>query len=103
VTFVVSAGVANREERVTCLSDSGATSSSVSKRTVERFGLPQQHMASRRICMPDGCEQDSTVICSLPLRENGFSVVVPRLVADLDSHEVILGKPFWAHTDADLS
>jgi hypothetical protein len=103
LTFVMSAGIQGRTGRVRCLLDSGATSCFISRRTVKRFGLRIVNVATRRIILPDGSEEETTELCSVPLCINGKRIDVPCLVANLEAHEIILGDTFLALTDADLS
>jgi hypothetical protein len=102
LTFVMGAAIQGRAGRVRCLLDSGATSCFVSRKLLKRLGLRTAEIASRCIVLPDGTEEHTTQCCQVPLRVNGRNVHVPCLVANLDSHEIILGETFLALTDAQL-
>jgi hypothetical protein len=105
LTMMVRAGLKGRQRQLKCLFDGGATSCFISRRVVREMGLKSQQMGERQIKLPDGSLSSSTEFVSVALQFDQVptAVVVPCIVAPLESLEVILGDPWMDKHDVVMS
>jgi Reverse transcriptase (RNA-dependent DNA polymerase)/RNase H-like domain found in reverse transcriptase/Integrase zinc binding domain/Chromo (CHRromatin Organisation MOdifier) domain/Retroviral aspartyl protease/Integrase core domain/Retrotransposon gag protein/Zinc knuckle len=105
LTMVVRAGLKGRQGKLKCLFDGGATSCFISRRVVREKGLKTQQMGERVIKLPDGSLTSTTEFVAVQLQFDRVSleVIVPCIVAPLETLEIILGDPFMNKYDVVMS